>query len=237
MGRERGAPVEAQMKVLITDLTRMYDGHICVAGIDVDTGKRVRPVTFGRLGAELLCIHGGPLDIGNVVEFEVIEHCGSAPEIEDVRCDPVGIRLVRSLSQPEFMAVLHRDSSYGLGAFGPSLIRIGDSMATPRGQGDASLALVRWSGTIMINSYKKIRASMGDGVWVSVTDVRLYQHDLLTPDESKVRRLSGAIGRSGVTVASLGLARAWKQPEDDQERHYMQMNNIHPAQWADWRLC
>ena len=32
------------MKVVITDLTRMNDDHICVAGIDLDTGHRVRPV-------------------------------------------------------------------------------------------------------------------------------------------------------------------------------------------------
>ena len=39
------------MKALITDLTRMYDYHACAAGIDMDTGKRVRPVELGRLSA------------------------------------------------------------------------------------------------------------------------------------------------------------------------------------------
>ena len=48
------------MKIVITDLTRMNDGHICVAGIEVESLRRVRPVS-GRLPSRLLRRNGGPL--------------------------------------------------------------------------------------------------------------------------------------------------------------------------------
>src|SRR5712692_67125 len=82
------------MKALITDLTRMYDYHACAAGIDMDTGKRVRPVQLGRLSSRLLASRGGPLDIGNVVDFGRCRPCGKPPEIEDVRFDQRGVRLL-----------------------------------------------------------------------------------------------------------------------------------------------
>ena len=75
------------MRIIVTDLTRMREGHICVAGIDLTTGERARPVGE-RLGAALLRTNGGPFDVGAIVELGPCRPAGSAPEVEDVLFEP-----------------------------------------------------------------------------------------------------------------------------------------------------
>ena len=225
------------MKALITDLTRMYDYHACAAGVDIDTGKRVRPVQLGRLSSRLLASRGGPLDVGNVVDFGRCRPCGKAPEIEDVRFDPRGVRLLKSMASPEFFATLRRSAAESLDVIGPALVRFGNALTTASGKGSRSLVILRATEMpiITINN-GRLRFKWLDGIWLSVTDVRLYGHDLATPDEEKLASLKRAMQSADEMLLSFGLGRAWQQPGDDQERHYLQLNNIHVPNWPDWRL-
>lgn len=226
------------MKALITDLTRMYDYHVCAAGIDIDTGKRVRPVVIGRLSSRMLCNRGGPLDIGNVVDFGRCHPCGRPPEIEDVRFDRRAVRLLRSMSQTEFTTTVRPVVGDSLDAIGPALVRHGNALATDSGTGLRSLVVLRANQTplIAIND-GRLRFRWRDGVWLSVTDVRLYQYDLATPDAAKLSSLRRAMQSADEILLSFGLGRAWQQSGDDRERHYLQLNNLHVPNWPDWRLC
>lgn len=226
------------MKVLITDLTRMKKGHICVAGIDMDTTRRVRPVGRYALEAKLLASRGGPLDIGRIIDIGNSVPCGVAPEIEDVEFDPRHIRVVSSMDESGFFGLLKKVPRADIAsAIGPELKQIGRSLATPVGRGDCSLVIVaRPRTTIMIDSYGKLRAPFPN-VSLSVTDVRLYEEDdLLTPDATKVTNAMLAIRSSTEIMLSIGLAHAWQKPGDTELRHYVQLNNIHVKGWADWRL-
>lgn len=229
------------MKALITDLTRMYDYHACAAGIDMDTGKRVRPVQLGRLSSRLLASRGGPLDIGNVVDFGRCRPCGKPPEVEDVRFDQRAVRLLRVMSEAEFIETLRHATVDSLGAVGPELVRRGNGLTTASGKGLCSLVLLRAleKPVITIKDYgdgPRIRMQQQSGVSLSVTDVRLYEYDLATPDEAKLASLTRAMQSADEIMLSFGLGRAWQQPGDDQERHYLQLNNLHVPNWPDWRL-
>lgn len=225
------------MKALITDLTRMYDYHACAAGIDMDTGKRVRPVQIGRLSSRLLASRGGPLDIGNVVDFGRCRPCGKPPEIEDVRFDQRGVRLLRSLTPSDFIAMVSRSATNSLDGIGPALVRHGNALTTESGRGKCSLVILRAPELPTITIHDgRLRFKWLDGVWLSVTDVRLYEYDLATPDEARLASLKRAMQSAEEIFLSFGLGRAWQQPGDDQERHYLQLNNVHVPNWPDWRL-
>jgi len=225
------------VKALITDLTRMYDYHACAAGIDMDTGKRVRPVQLGRLSSRLLSSRGGALDIGNVVDFGRCRPHGKPPEVEDVLFDQRGVRLLNSVPSADFFAALRRAAEDSLDVIGPALVRFGNALTTESGKGLRSLVLLRATETPLIAiSNGRLRFKWLDGVWLSVTDVRLYRHDLATPDEAKLASLKRAMQSADEIFLSFGLGRAWQQPGDDQERHYLQLNNIHVPDWPDWRL-
>lgn len=226
------------MQILVTDLTRMQDGHICAAGIDLRTRARIRPVAIGRLDAALLCTHGGILDIGRVVDLGACSPIGSKPEVEDVRFSPGRLKVVKVLGSGEFMSEVARESAGDLGAIGPELLRVGDSLATLKGRGNCSLVFVkRKSCDIVLTRFGKIRLKWEDGVWLSVTDVRLYERDLKTPSATKVGRLRGALADCSEVVLAFGLGRAWPRPGDSAERHYLQLNNVHVVAWPEWHLC
>ena len=71
----------------------MQPGYFCVAGIDVNTPRHIRPVLrHGRLTTDLLRTNGGPFDLGAVVDLGPTTNAGRAPELEDHRFDPVRAR-------------------------------------------------------------------------------------------------------------------------------------------------
>lgn len=228
------------MKVLITDLTRMYDGCICAAGFGVDNGRRVRPVGRKRLPASMLTTSGGVFDIGNVVELGRTRWQGSPPEVEDVLFDPRAAKLAKRLSGDQFISALRKWLAPGLIAIGPALVRENNSLITPRGAGRCSLVATAADGPVQIvvrtvrnargEQEKRIRFVRSDGVDLSVTDVRLYQPDMLTPDDERVSWLQERLAESPHVILCFGLGRAYN------DRHYLQLNNLHLANAAGWRL-
>jgi len=71
----------------------MQPGYFCVAGVDVDTPRHIRPVLRrGRLTIDLLSTGGGPFDVGSVVDLGPATYAGHAPELEDYRFDPSSTR-------------------------------------------------------------------------------------------------------------------------------------------------
>jgi hypothetical protein len=115
-------------------------------------------------------------------------------------------------------------------------VRFGNALTTESGKGLRSLVILRATERPIITINKgRLRFKWLDGVWLSVTDVRLYGHDLATPDEAKLASLKRAMQSADDILLSFGLGRAWQQPGDDQERHYLQLNNVHVPNWPDWR--
>jgi hypothetical protein len=228
------------MKVLITDLTRMYDGHICAAGIDVDTGRRVRPVGRQRLAASMLASRGGVFDIGNVVELGRTRWQGSPPEVEDVLFDVRAPKVVKRLTRGEFFAALEKRLASGLDVIGADLVRDGRSLVTKQGCGRCSLVAIPWNDAIDVTLRstrnqrgeieQRIRFVMPDGIDLSVTDVRLYEADLITPNAERVRWLQGKLAEKPRAILCFGLGRPFGG------KHYLQLNNLHLENALDWRL-
>jgi putative nucleic acid modification protein with dual OB domain len=229
------------VKVLITDLTRMYDGHICAAGFDIDNGRRVRPVGRQRLPASMLANRGGVFDLGNVVEIGRTRPERIRPEIEDMLFDVRAAKVVNRLAGAEFFAYMREHAVSGLDVIGTDLSREGRSVCTPKGKGNCSLVITMATERTRIidrlrysepaGGRREIRFIRSDGVDLSVTDVRLYVgDDLSTPDLEKLRWLKTRLLEPGEIVLCFGLGRAWP------DKHYLQLNNLHLSNAPDWRL-
>src|SRR5260370_42124155 len=54
---------ETLVPLVINHLTRMQQGYICVAGVDLETGRHVRPVLRRRMGTVNLVRNGGLFDM------------------------------------------------------------------------------------------------------------------------------------------------------------------------------
>jgi hypothetical protein len=225
------------MKIVVTDLTRMRDGHICVAGIDPDTGERVRPVS-GPLSDALLRRNGGPFDIGAIVELGPCSRVGRPPEIEDVRFEPSRCVYRSDMPPREFYEMCESKSAKDLTAIGSDLKKFGRSLTTIEGLGNCSLVLVSTTDRpiVFINGYNKLRFRYRDDTELSVTDVRLYKPNLIDPDTTMLLDLKRWVRDCDEFILSLGLGRPWQQPEDDRPRHYLQLNNIHLKTNPGWQL-
>lgn len=225
------------MKMVVTDLTRMRGGHICVAGIDLETGRRVRPVNQ-QLRARLLRAHGGPFDIRAIVDLGQTRNIGTAPEIEDIHFNPRKCTDCGDMPPDTFFELCERSASDGLAPIGSDLRKIGRSLVTPEGRGDCSLVLVRWPRTLRlyINGQGRLRLTFSDSTGLSVTDIRLYAGDLQTVNRQQVQVLQERLEASPDLVLSFGLGRPWRQGDAGIKHHYLQLNNIHLKGDAGWQL-
>jgi hypothetical protein len=229
------------MKVLITDLTRMYNGHVCAAGIELKSGKRVRPVLRGPLTTKMLSVWGGPFDIGNEIDLGRTHWCGDAPEVEDALFLPGAAKAKRQMTGPEFFSTLSSHLSSGLERIGPELVREGQSLVTQSGRGRCSLVMTSAKGSVAVSTLprpdedgmvrNKVRYLRDDGIELSVTDVRLYKRDMITPDEERVRWLQARLAEQPEVILCFGLGRPFNG------RHYLQLNNLHLSNAPDWRVA
>ncbi len=86
------------MRIVVNHLTRMRAASICVAGIDLDTGRHVRPITRGGLTRDHLHENGGPFALGAIVELGATTPNPNPPEVEDHWFWPDRARLVEMMS-------------------------------------------------------------------------------------------------------------------------------------------
>lgn len=221
------------MRIIVNHLTRMNEGYICVAGIDVRSGQHIRPVQTRRLTTDLLATNGGPFALASLVDLGAVTLHGSPPEVEDHFFNPFQARLIHEVTHEHFWKLLQNVAKTSiLDIFGPAIKSSNRGYVVDKGTGEASLGCLIPADLphIYIDNYGKIRIQMTDGnlaVNLSVTDIRLFETDHQTPKADLIRNFDMQMQQRASVILSLGLARAWQRPGDTAERHWLQVNNIH----------
>ena len=238
------------MQIVVNHLTRMQAGDICLAGIDVETGRHVRPVLRGlNLRPHLLRRNRGPFDLAALVDLGRVTPHPEPPEVEDHFFNPAQARYRRTLDPAEFWQLLTAQAHTKLAdIFGKDLTQTGLTSATvPVGGGRASLGCLAEAQVhdLYIASRPgrrdQIRLCLGDGDFdldLSVTDLRLYGADQQTPDSDAVQRIAGLLRASAPAdiLLSVGLTRPFTSDPSLPRRHWLQVNNIHLKQQPIWLL-
>ena len=236
------------MRILVNHLTRMHGGHICVAGIDVESGRHVRPVPeHAGLACHFLARYGGPFDMARIVSLGKPRCIPKPPHIEDVAFVPAWARVERTVSAAEFWAVLDRSAATRLcDIFGSDLKKVGPfAYGTEVGRGRASLGFLRPAGPPELYleaaspGKARIRIRFGDGAIqaeAGVTDLRLYQADHATPDAAIVRAANRWIETSRGVILSVGLTREFRSSDKHPYLHWLQVNNVHLPEDPTWAL-
>jgi hypothetical protein len=237
------------MRIVVNHLTRMQPGFICVAGLDVDTNAHVRP-TLGssRLHYRLLAPHGGPFDLGAIVDLGPTYHAGRPPEVEDYSFQPRLARRVGRMPPDEFWSRLLAVSATRLGdLFGAELRQRGArSCAVDAGKGIASLGCLLPAQPAVLAIQPRpgrpdqVRLQVNDGRFaldLGVTDIRLYRADHVTPDKERIEQVAARL-RAGVkTILAVGLTRASAGSPDYPPVHWLQVNSLHLEDDPGWRLA
>lgn len=214
---------------MVAHLTRMSADRVCLATIELDTGRIVRPVLKQGYWTRSDTVRGGgDLALGRIVEFERVHGYPPVPPFcEDVAVSP-SYTVVGRLSDEEFWRLLRGHVQSNLGdVFGPVLQKVwSDKAAVTPFDGHASLGFVAEPGDLIQIGRSELRFQFFDPMLGElkppVTDLRLWGHDGTTirPLCSQVARRLAAGKRP---ILAVGLARPWGNPQ----RCWMQVNNIH----------
>lgn len=231
------------MRILISHLTRMRPGFVCIAGVATDLGVHIRPVLPGgrQLERRLLESEGGPIALGTVVDIGPTEPQPVVPEVEDHGFVPENAAKVRAVKPEDFLSFLVSVTNLGLlDIFGPDLERLsGTAAAVPKGYGAASLGILKlespslwfekyWGKPVVRMSF--VDTDLGD-LTLMVADIRLWESDHVTPSARDVELIGESL--SGCFV-SVGLTRAYEVSRYPGSRHWLQVNNVFPLDNPLW---
>jgi len=220
----------------------MKSGYFCAAGISKSKAAHVRPVIrYANLSTALLACNGGPFDMASLVDLGMVHYFGKAPETEDHIFNPKYARVVKFMKPDEFWELI---SSYAkptlADIFGPDLISHGQGCVVECGKGRCSLGCLSLSEKprLFVNKHGKIRIAIDDGTAqavLSVTDLRLYEKDDITPNKKLVYQVSRRVNGGVNVLLSVGLTRPWKKEGEPKEFHWLQVNNLHLEDDPTWR--
>ncbi len=234
------------MRILIAHLTRMHGGHICVAGVDMRTGKHIRPVLANEsLPFYLLAGYGGPFEMNRIIDLGFPRYVGEAPHVEDYVFIPSQARLWRLAASHEFWGMIEELQRPRLcDIFGVELHAAGNKRyAAALGQGTASLGFLRPARPPELYLARKrdgmpqVRIRFGDGrvkADAGVTDLRLFGDDHATPDAARVRAAAQWIRDSRQVILGVGLTRKYRPADNLPYFHWLQVNNIHLQEMPTW---
>jgi hypothetical protein len=213
----------------------MAHPRICVAGIESETRGHLRPTSgpANPLSRELLASAGGPFEVGAVVELGETTPVPSPPEVEDQRFDPAAAEQVGRLKPEKYLGLLDSIAQRSIRyCFGPDLKHRGRyKFATEAGRGECSLLCVRMEEFIALGisdwGSLQLRFNVAhERAYAPVTDLRFYEPDQKTIREALVADVAARLRKRTRAWVMFGLSRPWAPPEEEAERHWLQVNGI-----------
>jgi len=223
---------DAGRHVLITEVTRMTHGDVCVAGIDIHTGSMVRPLrSKGENWEEIKWANERYLAPGNLVSLAAATtgHPAYPHATEDFRV--ANIALVTTISAAELHSICLETADASIESlFDNQLV---DGKYVPANTQCRSLGAVIVSADMLKAQapFDKPQISYKDdhGVWHNFTATELDAKNAGDADAA-AEALSSRLAKNGgeMAVLRLGLARAWKGPDQeyDPPRCYVQLNGL-----------
>ena len=227
-----------QTEIAITDLTRMKDGRVCIAGYTAER-RCLRPVfrVGGLAESWLYCVRGVAIRPFAVVAFDVLAPAHQPPpHTEDAYIDPT-YRVVQQMAMVERHKLLMSITEPSVEAIFGAPIICEEGCFVRAGEGTRSLGTVcadieqviyaphpdRWEYTLIFTDAAGERWRMGivDLALRNAFDYLRIRHEVAPGVVAE--RFMAAISEAEVYVR-LGLSRGWAKHPD---RCYLQITGIH----------
>lgn len=226
--------------LVITDVTRMSEGRVCVAGYDDEEGNCIRPVLPPPgIYEHSLCQNGQPVVFPfAVVEYNLLRSRPQPPHTEDYFYDPASVRFVERLNEKAKQEVLIQSLFQNLTSLFEVPIYSDSGHHVMDGRGPRSLGTIQPQQVIRATYEQspegtwKYRLGFIDGAGVSyrltVTDLtwRYYNDDQrnkgCTPGQISSSLTS--ILKTRTVYLRVGLARGWVKFPD---RCYIQLTGVY----------
>jgi hypothetical protein len=208
-------------ELIITDLTRMYEGRICIAGYDRQWNC-VRPVVRAGIPKGFLHINGQPVVFPfAIIGLNLLEHERNKPHTEDWDFSIFSVQLVRNLPEEQQERFLDRLTFDCVADIFDQPIHADPGFYVEDGQGSRSL------GTIQVKEVEWVRYSpedggkyrisfmdqSGDRYRLAVTDLCWWSYHNIEIEhgyssDERARHLQDYL-QSTTVYLRIGLARGW----------------------------
>ncbi len=225
--------------IIITDLTRMQEGRVCIAGYD-EKGNCIRPVLPPPGIHESTLYSGGHPEIipFAVVEFDLLQYLPQPPHTEDWRYNPASVKFIERLDENRKRAVLIQTLFESVSAIFEVPILSDYGYYIREGQGPRSLGTIRPQEFKRATHEKspegkwKYRVNFVDGngvsYWLTVTDLAWRYYNDRQREEGRTSEqisldLTSVLKRSEVFLR-IGLARGWEKFPD---RCFLQVTGVY----------
>ena len=131
-------------QMVVTDLTRMQEGRVCVAGYD-RSFKCIRPVLPPPgIHETTLCSNGCAVVLPfAVVEYDLLLATPKPPHTEDHRYDPASVRFVYQVDESRRRMILDRTLFEGVSDIFEVPVRCEPGRYVKDGEGPRSLGTIR----------------------------------------------------------------------------------------------
>ncbi len=216
-------------QLVITDVTRMQGGRVCVAGYDKD-GTCIRPVLPppGIYESSLYAQDHPIVFPFAVVEYDLLEPDPYPPHTEDYVYAPASVRFIERLDEKGKRQVLDGTLFEHVNAIFGAPVLAGPGQYVLAGQGTRSLGTIRPQRLVKViyeqspGGSWKYRVGFTDGsgttYWLTVTDLawRYYcdtQRRQGLPIQEIASHLTSVLS-SGDVYLRVGLARGWEKYPD-----------------------
>jgi len=225
--------------LVITDVTRMQEGRVCIAGYNRQ-GKGIRPVLPPPGIHERMLYSQGHVIVFPfaVVEYDLLQPVPQPPHTEDCRYDPTSVRFVEQLDDKRKQVILARTIFQSVGAIFKVPICSDVGHYIMDGQGPRSLGTIRPRQIIKaiyeqsLEEKWKYRLGFVDGegttYWLTVTDLAWrYYCDYQRQSGRDPKEVSSDLTttlKSSQVYLRIGLARGWEKYPD---RCFIQMTGVY----------
>lgn len=225
-------------KLIITDLTRMQEGRVCVAGYD-EKGECIRPV-LPPLG-----IHENSLFDGErpvvfpfaLVELDLLERVSHPPHTEDYKYRPGSMRLIKRVDDALKLKVLKHSLFHNVSSIFETTVFHDYSHYVLAGKGARSLGTISPKSVVTpevskeANGKWRYRLCFEDGeppyYRLTITDLTWrYFHEFQLAKGNTIPQLmsySNNVLKSSEIYLRIGLARGWAKFPD---RCYLQVTGV-----------
>lgn len=226
--------------IVITDVTRMQRGCVCIAGYD-QHGQCLRPVLPPPgIHESALYVDSQPVIFPSAkVEFDFTVPTPQPPHTEDIRYVPTSVRFIEKQPEERWHKMLTRTLSPSVQAVLEQPIYAEHGYYVMDGAGPRSLGTIRPARILKaIHEFNageqkwKYRLGFVDQTqsiyWLTVTDLTWrYYHDQQRRDNHTPADIASevtALLQSREVLLRLGLARGWAEHPD---RCYLQLTGIY----------
>lgn len=208
-------------RIVITGITNMSIGHICISGYEMSDRKYIRPIIPGsHILESFLSSHKSPIELGSTIELDLSfsNTLAQPPHIEDNPFDPPTVKVLESMTRDQFcnfIASIAEDSVESI--FGYEIELINGQPILPEGTGARSLgAIIGRKCSVYCDHMGKARCDFVDQSGCE------YRHLPIVGRDEWVKKPGNYLD----IPIRLSLTRLFQKDDDSEPVYWMQVSGV-----------